>query len=92
MATVLVVYVCQCSAMVSEVLSLYRCILRRGRRQIKYTDQSYFRRLVRGEFERNKCKSDPTEVKFHIQVKQIKLNVSTSSMCGEVLVSFCCCL
>ena len=54
--------------MVSEVLSLYRAILRQGRRQIKFTDLSYFRRLVRGEFEKNRHETNPVEVNFQIKV------------------------
>ena len=56
--------------MACEVLSLYRAILRLGRHHIKLTDQSYFRRLVREEFERNRHQTDPAEVNFHIQVCQ----------------------
>lgn len=56
--------------MVSEVLSLYRSILRRGRLQLKFTDQGYFRRLVREEFERNRHEQNPIEIKFQIEVHE----------------------
>lgn len=53
-----------------EVLSLYRSILQRGRLQLKLTDQNYFRRLIREEFERNRHQQDSAEVQFQIQVCQ----------------------
>ena len=53
-----------------EVLSLYRSILQRGRVQLKLTDQNYFRRLIREEFERNRHQQDAAEVQFQIQVCQ----------------------
>lgn len=54
--------------MVHEVLSLYRSILRQGRIQLKLTDQNYFRRMVRNEFERNRCEKSSDEILFQIKV------------------------
>ena len=54
--------------MMREVLSLYRSILRQGRLQLKLTDQNYFKRLVREEFERNRHQEDSAEIQFQIEV------------------------
>ena len=56
--------------MMREVLSLYRSILRQGRLQLKLTDQNYFRRLIREEFERNRHQEDSAEIQFQIEVRQ----------------------
>ena len=60
---------------VYEVLSLYRSILRQGRLQLKLTDQNYFRRLVREEFERNRHEQNTAEIQFQIQVSQQALTI-----------------
>lgn len=52
----------------SEVLSLYRAILRQGRCQLRLTDLEYFRKLVRTEFMTNKRENRPDELKFQIKV------------------------
>ena len=56
--------------MMREVLSLYRSILRQGRLQLKLTDQNYFKRLIREEFERNRHQEDSAEIQFQIEVCQ----------------------
>lgn len=54
--------------MVSEVHSLYRAILRLGARQLKLTDQHYFRKLVREEFKRHSKETHSEELDFQIRV------------------------
>lgn len=54
--------------MVSEVLSLYRAILRLGGKQLKLTDSQYFRKLVKDEFRKNRRERRPDELKFQKQV------------------------
>ena len=55
--------------MSSEVLALYRCILRRGRSQLRLTDQTFFRRMVREEFQRHKKESDTKELDIQLNVR-----------------------
>lgn len=52
----------------SEVLALYRAILRLGRHQLKLTDHDYFRKLVGEEFRRNKSENRPEELTFQKKV------------------------
>ena len=54
----------------SEVLALYRCILRHGRSQLRLTDQSFFRRMVREEFQKHKKESDPKELDIQMNVSR----------------------
>ncbi|XP_046391635.1 MIEF1 upstream open reading frame protein [Ischnura elegans] len=50
----------------SQVLSLYRSLLRYGK-ELKYTDRNYFNRRIRREFKRNKNLS-PEESAFQYEV------------------------
>ena len=54
--------------MMVEPLCLYRAILRLGRRQLKLTDQDFFRRTVRAEFKKYKYENSAEEVVFQIEV------------------------
>lgn len=50
-----------------EVLQLYRQLLRYGK-ELKFTDQSYFRRRVRKEFQLNKDLQSEADIQFNIKV------------------------
>lgn len=50
-----------------EVLQLYRQLLRYGI-ELKFTDQSYFRRRVRKEFQLNKDLQSEADIQFNIKV------------------------
>lgn len=50
-----------------EVLQLYRQLLRYGK-ELKFTDQSYFRRRVRKEFQLNKDLQTEADIQFNIKV------------------------
>lgn len=50
-----------------EVLQLYRQLLRYGK-ELKFTDQSYFRRRVRKEFQLNKDLQTEAYIQFNIKV------------------------
>ncbi|XP_031619623.1 MIEF1 upstream open reading frame protein [Contarinia nasturtii] len=49
-----------------EVLQLYRKLLRYGK-ELKFTDQSYFRRRVRKEFILNKDLESQADIEFQIK-------------------------
>lgn len=51
----------------SEVMSLYRAILRRGN-SLTYTDREYFRRIVRGEFRKCSRDTNPDRICRNIEV------------------------
>lgn len=53
-----------------KVLPLYRAIMRLGRRQLRLTDQEYFRKLVAAEFRRHSGERNPQELNFQLQVNQ----------------------
>ena len=57
----------------SEPLSLYRSILRLGRRQLKLTDQEFFRKIVRTEFNKYKDERNAEEIEFQIEVKCVTI-------------------
>lgn len=50
-----------------EVLQLYRKLLRYSQ-ELKFTDQSYFRRRVRKEFRLNKDLQSESDIEFSIKV------------------------
>ncbi len=52
----------------AEVMLLYRAIMRQGRAQLRLTDQKFFRKLVREEFQKNKYLIDSKELQFQLQV------------------------
>ena len=52
----------------AEVLVLYKTILRHGRAQLKLTNQKFFRRLVREEFQKRKGETNVSELKFQKEV------------------------
>jgi len=56
------------SSNMSEPLVLYRSILRLGRHQLRLTDQEFFRKLVRAEFDKYKGEKNAEEVAFQIEV------------------------
>lgn len=54
------------SSRASEVVFLYRAVLRLGKRQLKLTDQDFFKRVVGAEFRKYRSSSD--EVDFQLEV------------------------
>ncbi len=52
------------------VMVLYRAILRQGRAQLKLTDQTFFRKMVKGEFQKKKALHDRQELKFQLEVSE----------------------
>lgn len=52
--------------MASEVLRLYRAILKKGK-QLQYTDKTYFRKNVRREFEKGREATNSAK-KFQLEV------------------------
>ena len=52
----------------TEVLVLYKTILRHGRAQLRLTNQKFFRRLVREEFQKRKGETNASELKFQKEV------------------------
>lgn len=53
-----------------EVLQLYRKLLRYGK-ELKFTDQSYFQKRVRNEFNLNKELTSETDIQFQIKVNSL---------------------
>ncbi len=60
------------------VLAVYRAILRQGRLQLKLTDQSFFRKMVREEFQKRKGERHSEEVQFQMQVSYFAFIVTLS--------------
>ena len=54
--------------MASEALRLYRAILKKGK-QLLHTDKTYFRKLVRLEFEKGKEATTNSEKLFQLEVR-----------------------
>lgn len=50
-----------------EVLQLYRKLLRYSK-ELKFTDQSYFRKRVRKEFKLNRDLNSQADIEFNIKV------------------------
>lgn len=50
-----------------QVLQLYRNLMRYSK-ELKFTDQNYFRRRVRKEFNRNKNLQSEADIEFYIKV------------------------
>lgn len=50
-----------------EVLQLYRKLLRYGK-ELKLTDQNYYRRRIRKEFKTNQELQSDADIQFHIEV------------------------
>lgn len=50
-----------------EVLQLYRKLLQYGK-ELKLTDQTYFRRRIRKEFKTNKDLTSEADIQFNIKV------------------------
>lgn len=61
-----------------DVLAVYRAILRQGRLQLKLTDQSFFRKMVREEFQKRKGERHSEEVQFQMQVSYFAFIVTLS--------------
>ncbi len=53
------------------VLAVYRAILRQGRLQLRLTDQRFFRKMVREEFQKRKGERHSEEVTFQMEVSYI---------------------
>ena len=51
-------------------LRWYRCLLRQGAANLRYTDQDFYRRTVRMEFEKNRHLTNPKDIKFQIKVRE----------------------
>jgi len=52
--------------MATQPVVLYRALLRFGR-GLKFTDQSYFYRRIRFEFEKNRLLTDPSEISLQLK-------------------------
>lgn len=55
------------ASVVKPAVQLYRDLLRYGK-QLKFTDQSYFKYRIRSEFEKNRNLESGTDIEFNIKV------------------------
>ncbi|XP_024081606.1 MIEF1 upstream open reading frame protein [Cimex lectularius] len=62
-----------CLPKTSEVLKLYRSLLRYGQ-TLQFTDKNYFKNRVTSEFKRNKVLSDEKGIKFYYERGQAVLS------------------
>lgn len=52
-----------------DVLKLYRNLLRYGE-TLKFTDKGYYKKRIRGEFQKNKILDNPEEIDFSWKVRK----------------------
>lgn len=57
-----------------QVLQLYRKLMQYSK-ELKFTDQNYFRRRIRKEFRQNKDLVSATDIDFHIKVRINKVKI-----------------
>lgn len=70
-----------------EVLQLYRKLLRYGK-ELKFTDQNYFRRRVRKEFKLNIELQSEADIRFNIKVNVLLASVKIPNTAYYFIYTF----